>query len=54
MDDLEPLKYYLYGAYKENKEMVPSTVLKLLEIYTMMVCVVFASTISALVRHKSK
>ncbi len=54
IDDLEPLKYYLYGAYKGNKDMVPSTILKLLEIYTMMICVVFASTISALVRHKSK
>lgn len=53
INDLEPLKHYLYEAYKENKGKVPSTTLELLDSYTMMVCVIFASTISALVRHKA-
>ncbi|WP_457968158.1 hypothetical protein [Acinetobacter calcoaceticus] len=53
IDDLEPLKYYLYGAYQEKKSEVPSTILELLDTYTMMVCVIFASTISALARHKA-
>lgn len=53
-DDLEPLKYYLYGVYGEKKDKIPSNTLKLLDNYTMMVCVVFASTISALARYKSK
>ncbi|EOE6708297.1 hypothetical protein BFR77_07060 [Acinetobacter pittii] len=53
IDDLEPLKYYLYAAYKENKSELPSTILELLDTYTMMVCVIFASTISALARHKA-
>ena len=50
IDDLELLKYYLNGAFKENKKEIPSTVLELLDVYTTMVCVLFSGAISRLVR----
>ncbi|WP_270428422.1 hypothetical protein [Acinetobacter johnsonii] len=53
IDDLEPLKYYLYGAFEKNKEEIPSTILELLDVYTMMVCVLFAGAISRLVHENA-